>query len=68
MMKNVVQTKSTATLPFTFALMTVLSCSSWSYYGYFFLDDPFIYLPYGAAASMGLVQFLLFARYGISRW
>lgn len=68
MMKNVVQTKNTASLPFTFALMTVVSCSSWCYYGYIFLDDPYLYLPYGAAASMGLVQFVLFARYGVSRW
>jgi uncharacterized protein with PQ loop repeat len=68
MMANVVKTQNTGSLPFTFALMTVASCSAWTYYGYFFLNDPYVYLPYGAANVMGLVQFLLFARYGISRW
>jgi solute carrier family 50 protein (sugar transporter) len=68
LMKNVLKTKNTASLPFTFALMTVVSCSAWCFYGYVFIDDPYVYLPYGTAAGLGLVQFVLFARYGISRW
>jgi len=64
-MKEVLETKSTKSLPAPMAVATVLNCTLWSSFGLFIIDDPFIYVPNLLGLGSGLTQCALIAKFGM---
>ena len=64
-LKTVVQTKSTAAMPFSTSLMGFLNSLSWSAYGILVADDVMIYGPNLAGLFLSSIQMVLFALFGL---
>eukprot|EP00755_Sulcionema_specki_P019266 Sspe_Gene.69009::Locus_40670_Transcript_1_1_Confidence_1.000_Length_929::g.69009::m.69009/K15382/SLC50A, SWEET; solute carrier family 50 (sugar transporter) len=65
--QTVLKEKSTASLPFPMAIATTINCTLWLAYGWFVLLDPYIWGPNGLGLLSGVVQLLLFARFGFAK-
>jgi len=65
--KEVIATKSTASLPFAMTLATIANCVLWTTYGWACLDNWQIWGPNALGLASGLVQLGLFAKYGFSK-
>jgi len=64
-LKTVVQSKSTASMPFTTSLMGFLNSMSWSAYGLLVADDVMIYGPNLAGLILSGIQMVLFMVFGL---
>jgi solute carrier family 50 protein (sugar transporter) len=62
--KQVIETQSTRDLPFPMAVATVVNCFLWGSFGYFVIDDAFVWGPNTLGLASGLTQLALFAKYG----
>ena len=65
--KNVVQDKSTASLPFFTSLTGWCNSLSWTAYGLFIANDPLIYGPNLAGLLLTSIQMLLFVVFGFPK-
>lgn len=65
--QTVLKEKSTASIPFSFTLATVVNCVSWAAYGYLVINDPFVWGPNTVGLAAGLVQLGLFAKFGFKK-
>jgi solute carrier family 50 protein (sugar transporter) len=65
--KEVIETKSTKSLPFPMAVATVVNCTLWGAFGSLVVHDPFIWAPNFLGLSSGLAQLALFAKYGFHK-
>jgi solute carrier family 50 protein (sugar transporter) len=65
--KDVVQTSSTKNLPLPSAIATAINCVLWIAYGVLVTNDPFVYVPNILGLAAGVVQLLLFVRYGVQQ-
>lgn len=65
--KSIIAEKSTKSLPFAFTLLAFTNCTLWTYYGWFHLNDPYIYFPNALGFGLSVMQLALFARFGIHR-
>jgi len=64
-MKEVIETQSTKNLPAPMAIVTVINCTLWSSFGYFVINDAFVYAPNILGLASGITQVGLLAKYGI---
>lgn len=62
--KNVLMTKSAASIPLPFTLVTVLNCFLWSVTGIFEMKDVNVYFPSLVGLAFGMVQVALKLVYG----
>jgi len=65
--KEVIETKSTKSLPFPMAVATVINCTLWGAYGSLVIHDPFVWAPNILGLGSGLAQLGLFAKYGFAK-
>ena len=65
--QEVIETKSTKSLPFPMAVATVVNCSLWASFGGLVIHDPFIWAPNILGLASGLTQLGLFAKYGFAK-
>lgn len=64
-LKSVIQTKSTASLPFTTSFMGFCNSLSWSAYGLLVANDILIYGPNLVGLFLASIQMSLFAVFGL---
>ena len=64
-LKNVVETKSTANLPFIPTCMIIANASTWTGYGALVVHNPIIWFPNALGLCAGLTQMACFAKYGM---
>jgi uncharacterized protein with PQ loop repeat len=62
--RDVLDSKSTAALPFGMTVATFVTCILWTVYGSAVLDNWQIYGPNGLGLLSAIVQLGLFARFG----
>lgn len=65
--KNVIDERSTASMPFLSSLAVFLCAVSWMTYGLVIANDPIIYAPNILGSLLGASQMVLFAVFGIDR-
>jgi solute carrier family 50 protein (sugar transporter) len=65
-LKNVIVTKSTASIPFTTSFFMWLNSLSWMSYGLLISNDIMVYGPNAVGFILATVQLLLFVVYGFS--
>jgi len=63
-LKTVMETKSTAALPFGISVGVVLNNASWVTYGILVAHNPFLVAPNSVGLAAGLVQLSMFGIYG----
>mmetsp|Transcript_58812 Transcript_58812/g.97315 ORF Transcript_58812/g.97315 Transcript_58812/m.97315 type:complete len:182 (+) Transcript_58812:1-546(+) len=60
---TVIKQKSTASLPFVVSLAMTTNGLCWGAYGWFVIDDFYVYVPNVLGCAAGLIQLSLFAIY-----
>lgn len=63
-LRTVMKERSTANLPLTTTIATILNCSLWTFYGTQIAHDPFIWIPNVLGLISGLAQASLFVAFG----
>jgi solute carrier family 50 protein (sugar transporter) len=64
-LKNVIETRSTESMPFSTSLMAFLNSMCWSLYGLLIANEAVIYVPNLIGLAMTSVQMGLFMLYGV---
>ena len=63
--KTVIEDKNTDSLPVAFTLATFVNCILWSSYGWFVIDDIYVWGPNLAGLIFSSVQIGLYGKYGL---
>mmetsp|Transcript_40611 Transcript_40611/g.86500 ORF Transcript_40611/g.86500 Transcript_40611/m.86500 type:complete len:95 (+) Transcript_40611:587-871(+) len=63
-LKNVIATKSAASIPLPFTIASTINCSLWSVAGLLHMKDFYIYFPSMVGLLCAVVQILLKGMYG----
>lgn len=64
-MSTVIQQKSTESMPFYTSFSAFLNSLSWSLYGLYSVNDPYIYYPNLLGFFVTCIQMCLFIKYGL---
>lgn len=65
--KTVIEDENTDSLPVAFTLATFVNCTLWSSYGWFIIDDIYVWGPNLAGLVFSSVQIGLYGKYGLPR-
>ena len=63
--KTVIDDENTNSLPVAFTLATFINCVCWSSYGFFVIDDVYVWGPNLAGLAASIAQISLYAKYGL---
>eukprot|EP00943_MAST-04B_sp_MAST-4B-sp1_P008121 g8121.t1 len=63
--KTVINDENTNSLPVAFTVATFVNCVCWSSYGWFVIDDIYVWGPNLAGLSASIAQLSLYAKYGL---
>lgn len=63
--KDVIDTKNTKSLPAPMAVATLVNCTLWASFGFLVIEDAFVYGPNVLGLASGITQCALLAKYGI---
>lgn len=63
--QTVLREKNTKALPFGMCVATFINCSLWASYGWFVVNDPYVWFCNGLGLLSSIVQLSLFARFGL---
>ena len=65
--KTVLKDKNTNSLPVPFTVAAFVNCICWASYGWFVIDDVYVYAPNLAGLAASSAQIALYARFGLPR-
>mmetsp|Transcript_14619 Transcript_14619/g.34494 ORF Transcript_14619/g.34494 Transcript_14619/m.34494 type:complete len:214 (+) Transcript_14619:22-663(+) len=65
--RQVVSTRSTESLDFSYTVATGVNCLLWAYYGFMIARDPFVWFPSVLGLVASFAQLFLFSVYGFDK-